>query len=70
MTDQLRRDPQLGVFADSYPSALGRPGRPEEVIDIVPVDVVVDAVMAADAVPHEDTAAHTPAGHAHDAAHA
>ena len=31
MTDQLRRDPQLGVFADSYPSALGRPGRPEEV---------------------------------------
>lgn len=31
MTDQLRRDPQLGVFADAYPSALGRPGRPEEV---------------------------------------
>ena len=31
MTDQLRADPQLGVFADAYPSALGRPGRPEEV---------------------------------------
>jgi len=31
MTDQLRKDPQLGVFADAYPSALGRPGRPEEV---------------------------------------
>jgi Enoyl-(Acyl carrier protein) reductase len=31
MTDRLREDPQLGVFADSYPSALGRPGRPEEV---------------------------------------
>ncbi len=31
MTEQLRRDPQLGVFADAYPSALGRPGRPEEV---------------------------------------
>lgn len=31
MTDQLRLDPQLGVFADAYPSALGRPGRPEEV---------------------------------------
>ena len=31
MTDQLREDPQLGVFADAYPSALGRPGRPEEV---------------------------------------
>jgi NAD(P)-dependent dehydrogenase (short-subunit alcohol dehydrogenase family) len=31
MTDKLREDPQLGVFADAYPSALGRPGRPEEV---------------------------------------
>jgi NAD(P)-dependent dehydrogenase (short-subunit alcohol dehydrogenase family) len=31
MTDQLRRDPHLGVFADAYPSALGRPGTPEEV---------------------------------------
>ena len=28
MTDKLREDPQLGVFADAYPSALGRPGRP------------------------------------------
>lgn len=31
MTDQLRADPELGVFADSYPTAIGRPGRPEEV---------------------------------------
>ena len=31
MTDRLREDPQLGVFADAYPSAIGRPGRPEEV---------------------------------------
>lgn len=31
MTEQLRRDPQLGPFADSYPTALDRPGRPEEV---------------------------------------
>ena len=31
MTDRLREDPQLGVFTDAYPSALGRPGRPEEV---------------------------------------
>jgi NAD(P)-dependent dehydrogenase (short-subunit alcohol dehydrogenase family) len=31
MTDKLREDPQLGIFADSFPSALGRPGRPEEV---------------------------------------
>lgn len=31
MTDQLREDPELGVFADAYPSAISRPGRPEEV---------------------------------------
>jgi NAD(P)-dependent dehydrogenase (short-subunit alcohol dehydrogenase family) len=31
MTEGLREDPQLGVFADAYPSALGRPGQPEEV---------------------------------------
>ncbi|HET9422416.1 MAG TPA: SDR family oxidoreductase [Nocardioides sp.] len=31
MTDRLREDPELGVFADAYPTALGRPGRPEEV---------------------------------------
>ncbi len=31
MTDQLRSDPVLGVFADAYPTAIGRPGRPEEV---------------------------------------
>lgn len=31
MTDLLREDPELGVFADAYPSAIGRPGRPEEV---------------------------------------
>jgi len=31
MTDRLREDPELGVFANAYPSALGRPGRPDEV---------------------------------------
>ena len=31
MTDRLREDPELGVFADAYPSALGRPGRADEV---------------------------------------
>jgi NAD(P)-dependent dehydrogenase (short-subunit alcohol dehydrogenase family) len=35
MTDQLRRDPTLGVFADAYPTAIGRPGRPEEVADTI-----------------------------------
>ncbi len=31
MTQQLREDPQFGPFADSYPTALGRPGRADEV---------------------------------------
>lgn len=35
MTDQLRRDPQLGDFADAYPTAIGRPGRPEEVANLI-----------------------------------
>jgi NAD(P)-dependent dehydrogenase (short-subunit alcohol dehydrogenase family) len=35
MTEQLRADPQLGVFADAYPSALGRPARPEEIASAI-----------------------------------
>ena len=35
MTDRLRSDPRLGVFADAYPNALGRPGRPEEVAAVI-----------------------------------
>ena len=35
MTEQLRADPKLGVFADAYPTALNRPGRPEEVAALV-----------------------------------
>jgi len=35
MTDRLRADPQLGVFADAYPTALARPGRPEEVAALI-----------------------------------
>jgi NAD(P)-dependent dehydrogenase (short-subunit alcohol dehydrogenase family) len=35
MTDQLRADPELGVFADAYPSAIGRPGRPEEIAEVI-----------------------------------
>ncbi len=35
MTEQLREDPVLGAFADAYPSAIGRPGRPEEIAALI-----------------------------------
>jgi NAD(P)-dependent dehydrogenase (short-subunit alcohol dehydrogenase family) len=35
MTERLRNDPQLGVFADAYPTALGRPGRPDEIAETI-----------------------------------
>ncbi|WP_193614981.1 SDR family oxidoreductase [Nocardioides lijunqiniae] len=35
MTAALRADPTFGPFADTYPTALGRPGRPEEVAAVI-----------------------------------
>jgi NAD(P)-dependent dehydrogenase (short-subunit alcohol dehydrogenase family) len=35
MADTMRADPELGVFVEAYPSAIGRPGRPEEVAALV-----------------------------------
>lgn len=35
MTEGLRKDPVFGPFADAYPTALERPGRPEEVAALV-----------------------------------
>jgi NAD(P)-dependent dehydrogenase (short-subunit alcohol dehydrogenase family) len=35
MTQEVRRDPIFGRFADRYPTALGRAGRPEEVAALI-----------------------------------
>ena len=54
MTDALRKDPVFGAFADAYPSALGRPGKPEEVAEVLAFlvspssSLVVGAVLFVD----------------------
>lgn len=35
MTDEVRKDPVFGKYADTYPSALQRPGRPEEIAAVI-----------------------------------
>ena len=35
MTEQLRADPVFGPFVDAYPTAIGRPGRPEEIATLI-----------------------------------
>lgn len=35
MTDEVKADPVFGRFADTYPTALKRPGRPEEVAELI-----------------------------------
>ncbi|WP_141014596.1 SDR family oxidoreductase [Nocardioides sambongensis] len=35
MGEAMTKDPVLGQFVQAYPSALGRPGRPEEVAEVI-----------------------------------
>jgi NAD(P)-dependent dehydrogenase (short-subunit alcohol dehydrogenase family) len=54
MTEQLRRDPQLGVFADAYPTAINRPGRPEEVAALVSFLLSADSSLLVGSVVFAD----------------
>jgi NAD(P)-dependent dehydrogenase (short-subunit alcohol dehydrogenase family) len=54
MTEQLRKDPRLGVFADAYPTALNRPGRPEEVAALVAFLLSADSSLLVGSVVFAD----------------
>ncbi|HET8604231.1 MAG TPA: SDR family oxidoreductase [Marmoricola sp.] len=54
MTDRLREDPQLGVFADAYPTALHRPGQPEEIAALIAFLLSADAGLLVGSVVFAD----------------
>ena len=54
MTEQLRKDPKLGVFADAYPTALNRPGRPEEIAALAAFLLSEDASLLVGSVVFAD----------------
>ena len=35
MTDKLSEDPVFGSYVDAYPTAIGRPGRPDEIAQLI-----------------------------------
>jgi hypothetical protein len=54
MTEQLRQDRKLGVFADAYPTALNRPGQPEEVAALIAFLLSDDASLLVGSVVFAD----------------
>jgi len=54
MTDRLREDPVFGPFADSYPTALGRAGRADEIAALIAFLLSPDASLLVGSVVFAD----------------
>ena len=54
MTDRVTADPVLGSFAESYPTALRRPGRPEEVAAVIAFLLSEEASLLVGSVVYAD----------------
>ena len=54
MTQQVKADPVFGRFADTYPTALGRPGRPEEIAALTAFLLSEDASLLVGSVVYAD----------------
>jgi NAD(P)-dependent dehydrogenase (short-subunit alcohol dehydrogenase family) len=54
MTEQVKADPVFGRFADAYPTALGRPGRPEEIAALIAFLLSEEASLLVGSVVYAD----------------
>ena len=54
MTDRVTADPVFGSFAKSYPTALERPGRPEEVASVIAFLLSEESSLLVGSVVHVD----------------